>query len=115
VVLLTGVLVGPTALLLFALAGGWVRFPLLFLAGAATESMHPACMALVQETFPESRGLANALYLSTVFVMSSVAAVAVGALGDGLGLRWAFVISALVVFLSLPLILWLPRETRAAR
>jgi FSR family fosmidomycin resistance protein-like MFS transporter len=115
VVLLTGVLVGPTALLLFALSGGWVRFPLLFLAGAATESMHPACMALVQETFPESRGLANALYLSTVFVMSSVAAVAVGALGDGLGLRWAFVISALVVFLSLPLILSLARGREAAQ
>ena len=70
--------------------------------------MHPVYMALVQESFPESRGLANALYLSMVFVISSVAAVAVGALGDAAGLRWAFVISALVTFLSVPLILLLP-------
>ena len=115
VVLFAGVAIGPTALLLFTLTGGWVRFPLLFLAGAATESMHPACMALVQETFPESRGLANALYLSTVFVLSSVAAIAVGAIGDAAGLRWAFVISALVVFLSLPLIAFLPQRAGRGR
>ena len=67
-------------------------------------------MALVQETFPESRGLANALYLSTVFVVSSAAAVVVGILGDGIGLRPAFVVSALITLLSVPLILVLPRD-----
>jgi len=46
-------------------------------------------------------------------VISSGAAVVVGALGDGIGLRWAFVVSALITFLSLPLILVLPGKRRA--
>jgi MFS transporter, FSR family, fosmidomycin resistance protein len=109
-VLVFGSTAGPAGLLAFALLEGWVRFPFLALAGAATISMHPVCMALVQETFPESRGLANALYLSSVFVVSSGAAVVVGALGDGIGLRSAFVVSAVVTPLSLPLIALLPRD-----
>ena len=115
VILLGGTLAGPSALLLFIAVGGWTRFIFLALAGSATVALHPVCMALVQEAFPESRGLANALYLSTVFIISSVAAVAVGALGDAIGLRSAFVISGAVTFLSLPLIFLLPPDGRAGR
>ena len=114
VVLLVGATVGPAALLLFTVLEGWARFPFLALSGAATLSIHPVCMALVQETFPESRGLANALYLSTVFVVSSSAAVVVGILGDGIGLRPAFVVSALITLGSIPLILMLPVGGRRA-
>lgn len=114
-VLLIGVLTGPPGLLLFVALNGWARFPFLALAGATLVSLHPVCMALVQEAFPESRGLANALYLSTVFVVSSAAAVAVGALGDAVGLRWAFVVSALVTFLSIPPTLMLPKERSRSR
>ncbi len=107
-VIFFGATVGPGSLIMFALLDGWIRFPFLALAGAAMVSMHPACMALVQETFPESRGLANAIYLSTAFVVSSVAAIVVGVLGDSIGLRSAFVVGALVTLLSIPLILMLP-------
>ncbi len=113
-VLLFAVLAGPPCVLLFVGLHGWVRFVFLALAGANLVSLHPIYMALVQGAFPESRGLANAIYLSMVFVVSSVAAVVVGALGDAVGLRWAFVVSALVTFLSIPLILLLPREQAAA-
>ena len=109
-VLLTGVLVGAPSVLAFVGLHGWVRFMFLAIAGANLVSLHPIYMALVQGAFPESRGLANAIYLSMVFVISSGAAVVVGALGDAVGLRWAFVISALITFLSIPLILLLPRE-----
>ena len=112
VVLLFGALAGPAGLLLFAALDGWARFPFLALAGAATVSMHPVCMALVQETFPESRGLANALYLSMVFVIASGAAVVVGALGDAIGLRSAFMVSGAVTVLGIPLILLLPSDGR---
>jgi len=113
-ILFLGSVIGPSSLLLFIAVSGWARFIFLALAGAATVALHPVCMALVQETFPESRGLANALYLSTVFVVSSASAVAVGALGDAIGLRTAFVISGAVTFLSIPLIFLLPRDRRAA-
>jgi FSR family fosmidomycin resistance protein-like MFS transporter len=115
VILLFGTLAGPGGLLLFIAVGGWPRFIFLAVAGAATVALHPVCMALVQESFPESRGLANALYLSTVFIVSSLAAVVVGALGDAIGLRPAFVISGVVAFLGLPLIFLLPRDGRAKR
>jgi FSR family fosmidomycin resistance protein-like MFS transporter len=115
VILLFGTVAGPAGLLLFIAVGCWTRFIFLALAGAGTVALHPVCMALVQGTFPESRGLANALYLSTVFIVSSVAAVVVGALGDAIGLRPAFVISAAVTFLSIPLICLLPRDTRPLR
>ena len=110
VVLLFGATAGPAGLLLFTILDGWIRFPFLAVAGAAMVSMHPVCMALVQETFPESRGLANALYLSSVFVISSSAAVLVGVLGDGIGLRPAFIVSAIITVLSLPLIMALPQD-----
>ena len=50
-VLLFGAIVGPASLLVFTALDGWIRFPFLGLAGAATVSMHPVCMAMVQETF----------------------------------------------------------------
>jgi FSR family fosmidomycin resistance protein-like MFS transporter len=114
-ILLFGSVAGPAGLLLFIWVNGWPRFIFLALAGATTVAMHPVCMALVQENFPESRGLANALYLSTVFVVSSMAAVAVGALGDSIGLRPAFVVSGAVTLLSIPLIFLLPRNRGPAR
>ena len=113
-VLICAVLIGAPSVLAFVGLHGWVRFVFLATAGATLVSLHPIYMALVQGAFPESRGLANAIYLSMVFVISSGAAVVVGALGDAIGLRWAFVISALVTFLSIPLILLLPREEAAA-
>jgi FSR family fosmidomycin resistance protein-like MFS transporter len=114
-VLLFAVLAGPPSVLLFVGLHGWVRFVFLAVAGANLVSLHPIYMALVQGAFPESRGLANAIYLSMVFVVSSVAAVVVGALGDAVGLRWAFVVSALVTFLSIPLIVLLPGEGEPVR
>ena len=110
--LISGVLVGSAALLLFAVLGGWTRFIFLALAGAATVSIHPVCMTIVQESFPESRGLANAVYLSITFVVFSGAAVAVGALGDGIGLRSTFVVGSGVILLSIPLVLALPGAAR---
>lgn len=111
-ILVAATLAGPAALLLFIAVGGWPRFVFLMVAGLGTVAIHPVCMAIVQESFPESRGLANALYLSSVFVISSVAAVAIGALGDAIGLRTAFVISGAITFLSLPLIFLLPGDRR---
>jgi MFS transporter, FSR family, fosmidomycin resistance protein len=109
-VLISAVLIGAPSVLAFVGLHGWVRFVFLAVAGANLVSLHPIYMALVQQTFPESRGLANAIYLSMVFIISSGAAVVVGALGDAAGLRWAFVTGALIAFLSIPLILLLPRE-----
>lgn len=114
-VLLCGAIAGPIGLLGFVAVGGWLRFAFLAVAGAATLSMHPVCMALVQESFAASRGLANALYLSSVFVISSAAAVGVGMLGDAVGLTTAFTVAALVTLGSIPIMLRLPGRSQALR
>ena len=59
--------------------------------------------------------IANALYLSMVFVISALGAVAVGALGDAVGLHWAFVTSALVTLVSVPLLFMLPGDRSRAQ
>ncbi len=99
-----------TALPMLAFLGseGWLRFPLLLLMGFTVLSVTPVIMAVVQESFPESRALANGVYLSLNFGLRSAAVVGYGALADLFGLRWAFAASALVLLLGLPLIFRLP-------
>jgi FSR family fosmidomycin resistance protein-like MFS transporter len=67
-------------------------------------------MALVQESYPENRAMANGLYMALSFVIRSGAVVALGAVGDLAGLRTAFAVSAIVPLLGLPLLLLLPRR-----
>jgi FSR family fosmidomycin resistance protein-like MFS transporter len=63
-------------------------------------------MALVQERFPETRALANGVYLSLNFAIRSLAAISFGAVGDAFGLSTAMLVAAFATFGGLPLI-WL--------
>ena len=67
-------------------------------------------MALVQEQFPDTRALADGVFLSAVFAIRSVAAIAYGAVGDAFGLSTAMTIAAIATFGGLPLIWLLPRD-----
>ncbi|MGC8786354.1 MAG: MFS transporter [Anaerolineae bacterium] len=105
---LATLLIAPPLLLTFLAVDGWLRLPLLLLLGFATISNNPILMALVQESFPANRAMANGLYLAMTFVFSSIMAVVVGMLGDLFGLRLAFVASAIAPLLGVPLMLLLP-------
>jgi FSR family fosmidomycin resistance protein-like MFS transporter len=116
-VLMVLVGVGPALMLLFlaatvwgGAAGIWLQFPLLLLLGLTQVSITPVIMALVQESYPENRALANGAYMALSFALRSLVTPAVGALGDVLGLRLAFAIGALIQLLALPLVLRLPRN-----
>jgi FSR family fosmidomycin resistance protein-like MFS transporter len=100
----------PISLLLFLAADGWVRIALLPIVGLTLLAITPALMALVQEQFPDSRALANGVYLSINFAIRSIAAVAFGAVGDAFGLSTAMLIGAMAMFAGLPLIWMLPRD-----
>jgi FSR family fosmidomycin resistance protein-like MFS transporter len=89
--------------------------PLLLLIGFAALSIGPVIMALVQETSPESRALANGVYMALSFVIRSVVIVLVGAMGDLFSLRIAFATSGVVTLLGLPLILFLPSTAGRSR
>jgi len=107
-VLLASMLATPLFMFVFLAVKGWFQFPLLLVLGFASLSVTPVIMALVQESFPENRALANGVYMAISFVLRSGVIVVLGAMGDMFGLRTAFAASAGIALLGLPLVLALP-------
>ncbi len=108
-ILLFGHVAAPLSLLVFVAADGWFRIATLPFIGFSLLAAPPVMMALVQESFPETRALANGVFLSMNFAIRSMAAIAYGAVGDALGLPTATVIAAVSMFAGLPLVLLLFR------
>lgn len=112
-VLITGMTLSAITLFTFTSLEGWVLFPLLLALGFCLLSVTPIIMAIVQESFPESRALANGVYMAVSFISSSIVAVLIGAIGDLSSLRTAYYVSAGLALASLPFILRLPRIKKA--
>jgi FSR family fosmidomycin resistance protein-like MFS transporter len=100
----------PALMFAFLVTSGWVRFPLLLVLGLTSLSVTPVIMALVQETFPENRALANGIYMALSFGIRSSVVVLVGGIGDLWGMRPAFMVSAVIPLLGLPFLLLLPTK-----
>jgi FSR family fosmidomycin resistance protein-like MFS transporter len=96
-------------ILSFALlaARGWSLLPVLILLGATITPSNVIMLALVQEFSPDNRAFATGIYHALGFSSESVAAVAVGIVGDFFGLGFAIGASAILMLLSLPLVLLL--------
>ena len=95
-------------MLVFLAVDGWMRLPILLLAGTTGPAARTVFMALVQESCPDNRAMATGTYLAVTFITASAASVVVGVLGDLLGLRQAFIISAIILLLGSPLVRLLP-------
>ncbi|MEW6178779.1 MAG: MFS transporter [Chloroflexota bacterium] len=100
-----------TSLFIFLLlnVSGWLQFPVLLGLGFGMLSMTPVVMAIVQESFPENRALANGVYMAVSFVSSSFATLTIGAIGDLFNLRTAYLLSAVLVLVGLPFLFRLPQ------
>ncbi len=107
-ILFISTLVTPLLMFVFQAVGGWLQLPLLLVLGFSALSTSPVVMALVQESFPDNRALANGVYMALSFVLRSGVVVAMGAMGDMFGLRHAFTASAVINLLGLPLVFLLP-------
>ena len=107
-VLFVSMLATPLLMFVFLAVKGWLQFPLLLMLGFTALSVTPVVMALVQESSPENRALANGVYMALSFGLRSGVVVILGALGDLFGLRLAFTASAVIPLLGLPLLLLLP-------
>ena len=70
-------------------------------------------MALVQEHAPENRAFINGIYMALNFGIRSLIIVVVGMLGDWLGMRTAFLLSAGLALLAIPCAYWLPEQAHA--
>jgi len=99
----------PLLLLAFVTLSGWALLPVLVALGITMAPTQVILMATVQENCPNNRALASGVFLSLAFISESAGAVVLGALGDLFGLPLAFAIGAIVLLLSLPLVLLLPR------
>jgi FSR family fosmidomycin resistance protein-like MFS transporter len=107
-ILAGSLLATPIIALVFLVADGWPRYPLLVALGFSLFSIAPAVMAMVQESFPQNRALANGVYMSVNFLFHAVAIVSVGAIGDVFGLETAFVAGAALMLIGLPFVRALP-------
>jgi FSR family fosmidomycin resistance protein-like MFS transporter len=92
----------------FLAINGWARLPILMLIGITAPATRTVLMALVQESCPNNRAMANGMFLAISFILESGSAVVVGALGDIFGLRTAFTVSALILLVGSPLVRLLP-------
>jgi len=108
VVLSVSFLSTSVLLILFLLVNGWGQIPLLLALGFSSLSVTPVVMAIVQESFPENRAFANGVYMLLNFSLRSIGVLAIGIIGDALGLTIAYAVSAGVILLALPLVYLLP-------
>ena len=101
----------PLLLIAFLYSPTWLALPLLVALGLTAITPQPVFLALVQDEFPDNRALANGTYLAMNFLIRALAIWVVGLLADRYGLTNAFLWSALLVFLGLPAIRFLPQKS----
>ena len=99
-----------TLMFIFLNVGGWWLVPVLLALGFTTLSTSPVMMAMVQDHLPKNRAAGNGLYMLSNFLVRPIAMVAIGYIGDRVGLHSAFLWSAMISLLAIPAILKLPEK-----
>lgn len=112
-VLLVSLGLAPVLTWLFLLIRGWLLVPLLIVLGLMTLSTTPVLLAIVQEHLPNNRAAANGLFMAMAFSTRTVAVLGIGIIGDRTGLQTAFVVGAIIAFLTVPVIAWLPSNLQS--
>jgi FSR family fosmidomycin resistance protein-like MFS transporter len=107
---LWGTLVSVIFSLGFLFLHGWVQMLMLIGVGFSAFIANPAFLAMIQTRFTENRSLANGVYMSSSFILRSIAVVIVGMLADRFGMRPVFLGSTLAALAAVPIILVLPKK-----
>ncbi len=89
---------------------GWISILALACLGFSSLSTGPILLAIVQEHFPQVRGIANGFYMGSAFLIQSIGAVIIGFMGDHLGLNPTFFWCGILSLFSIPLVFTLPRS-----
>jgi len=111
-ILAAALLATPIFLLAFLFMEGAWQIPLLILMGFTGLADTPVLMALVQESCPDNRALANGIFMALSFTLRALVVVLVGVLGDAFGLRTAFLVSAFISLAGVPVVGFLPGRRR---
>jgi predicted MFS family arabinose efflux permease len=102
-------LLAPIMVLVFLKTSGWLIIPVLILSGLFGLSSQPIILAIVQDQLPNHRSVGNGLFMALNFICLSIAAIGIGMLGDRMGLRQAFLWTAISGLIASPLVFLLPR------
>lgn len=113
-VFLVSSLFSPILMIAFLNVSGWWLVPVLLLLGLSSLSIGPVFLALIQDHFSEHRAAANGIFMLLSFISRSLGMLLVGIAGDHIGLESAFLWSALIAFLTLPGVFFLPGKMRPA-
>jgi len=112
-VLAASMAINTVLMFIFVSTQGWVRTALLPILGFTSLARTPVVMAMVQQTYPENRALANGSYMALSFLIRSGMLVVFGALADVLGLRSVFALSAFLLLVGMPAIWFFPAPKQA--
>jgi FSR family fosmidomycin resistance protein-like MFS transporter len=113
-VLLISLVTTALFMFVFLAVDGLARFPALVLLGLSSLSVTPVLMAVVQESAPNNRALANGVFMALSFGIRAGVVVVLGLLGDLFGLRLAFTLSAFLPLLGVPFVFLLPGKITVA-
>lgn len=101
----------PLLVVALVMPVGPLMLGVLALSGVVLLSAGPVQLVLMQELLPDNRGAAVGLSIFAITMASALGTVAIGGLGEVVGLQLALVAGAGVALLALPFIALLP-ETR---
>jgi len=107
-IILISILGSILFMVLFLHTQGVYQIITLLFMGLFSIMVQPVNMAMVQEYSPESRSLANGLYLALLFSINAVAGIVIGYLYDQFGGYQAFLWSAIVGVAGIPFVFLLP-------
>jgi FSR family fosmidomycin resistance protein-like MFS transporter len=108
--LLVSLIGAPICLLVFSLAGGWIRIAVLLVTGFTLLSTTPVMLALVQEQASDSPAAANGLFMMISFIARSAVVVLIGFIADHIGLQATYLISAAMGLIGIPFVFQLPKK-----
>ena len=108
VVMGVSMLLTPLFIFLLLMTSGWVQFPVLMGLGLTSLALTPVVMAIVQESYPENRALANGIYMAINFTGMSLAAVVIGIIADAFDMNAAYIFSAVAMLGGVPFVMKLP-------
>lgn len=95
----------PLLMLIFLLLNGLYTIPLLVVIGFSIIGSTPVLLALVQDLGSDRPAFMNSIFMTISFLLSAVATMIVGIMGDHIGLESTFWVSAFLGFGSIPFIL----------
>ncbi len=108
--LIFSTIAAPISMILFVLSNKWTIIPALILLGLLALSSTPVILALIQEKDFKFPSVANGLYMTISFMMTSVIVLAFGKISDMVGLEKAFYLAIICSFIGLPVLFLNPEK-----